>query len=87
MTGILFYQDRLAEAGGTHSFTGGTDANLTGILYFPNQAVKFAGGSESNGSSTMIVADTIEFTGSSEIELDDPTLNGNPLLAQAVLVE
>jgi len=87
MTGILFYEDRLAEAGGTHSFTGGTDANLTGILYFPNQAVKFAGGSESNGSSTMIVADTIEFTGSSEIELDDPTLNGNPLLAQAVLVE
>lgn len=87
MTGILFYQDRLAEAGGTHSFTGGADTHLTGILYFPNQAVKFAGGSEMEGSSTIIVADTIEFSGNSEIELQDPSLNGNPLLAQAVLVE
>jgi len=87
MTGILFYQDRLAEAGGTQSFAGGSESHLTGLLYFPNQAVKFAGGSELEGSSTMIVADTIEFTGNSEIELDDPTLIGNPLLAQAVLVE
>jgi len=87
MIGVLFYQDRAAEAGATHSFTGGSESQLTGILYFPNQAVKFAGGSELNGSSTMIVANTIDFTGNSKIELADPLLNGNPLMAQAVLVE
>lgn len=87
MTGILFYQDRLAEPGGTHSFTGGAEARLTGTLYFPNQAVKFAGGSETSGSATIIVADTLAFTGNSVIDLDDPELNGHPLMAQAVLVE
>lgn len=87
LAGILFYQDRSAPSNVTHRFTGGSDMDLNGILYFPNQDVQFAGGSELEAAGAYIVADTVTFTGDTEIELETVSTLSNPLFTRGVLVE
>lgn len=88
LPGILFYHDRNSPDNVTHSFTGGASMELEGILYFPNQDVKFAGGTSLDSSTSLIIADTVTFTGNTTIGgfEDTPTLI-NPLLITATLVE
>ncbi len=59
---------------------------LSGVLYFPSQTIKFSGGSDLNDSQAMIIADTVEFTGSTVVDFDDVT-TANPLRAQTTLRE
>lgn len=54
---------------------------------FPNQTVHFSGGSELESSEAMIIADKIEFSGNTEVEIESAAGTSNPLLAQATLVE
>jgi hypothetical protein len=61
--------------------------NLDGILYFPNQNIKFAGGSSLDATSSIIIADTVTFTGNTEIGLTGAAVSANPLLVTAKLVE
>lgn len=69
--GLAFFQDRNAPNGTSNTFAGGTTQNITGALYFPNQTVNFAGGTQTGGSScTQIVADQVNFKGNA-------TLNSN----------
>lgn len=86
LPGILFYHDRDSIGNVTHRFTGGSDMELSGVLYFPSQSIRFSGGSDLNDSRAMIIADTVEFSGSSVVDLDDVTTT-NPLLAEATLLE
>lgn len=86
LPGILFYHDRAATGNITHRFTGGSTMDLSGVLYFPSQTVRFSGGSDLSNSSTMIIADTVVFSGNSVVDLDSITTT-NPLLAQATLLE
>ena len=88
LPGVLFYQDRNSPADISHSFTGQSSMNLEGILYFPNQNLKFAGGGAIDPVSTVIVADTIDFTGNTTTDnLDGSAVTGNPFLIVVNLVE
>jgi Flp pilus assembly protein TadG len=87
LDGILFYHDRDAPSGLSHSITGGATMNLDGILYFPNQNVKFAGGSTSDATNSILIADTVTFTGNTEIGLTGSVVAANPLLISAKLAE
>ncbi len=64
--GVLFYQDRNNSAGINYIINGQTDLLLDGILYLPNADVQFAGGASADPTATVIIADTITFTGDSE---------------------
>ena len=86
LPGILFYHDRGSTGNVTHRFTGGSNMELSGVLYFPSQTINFSGGSNLNDSQAMIIADTVAFTGSTVVDLDNVTTT-NPLLAQATLLE
>ena len=68
LPGILFYQDRNAPSNVTHRFTGGSNMDLEGILYFPNQAVKFAGGTSFEKENMVLITDTVDFTGNSVVD-------------------
>ncbi len=86
--GVLFYQDRDSPPNIQHSFTGGANMNLEGILYFPNANLKFAGGTTIDPVTTLIIADTIEFTGNTEVgDFDGSAISANPNLITVKLVE
>jgi Flp pilus assembly protein TadG len=86
--GILFYQDRNSTAKITHSFTGGGTMDLDGTLYFPNQGLKFAGGTNLVRSSTYLVVKTLTFTGNSFVgDFEESAVATNNTLISARLVE
>jgi len=68
LAGLAFFQDRNApqpnNGNAPNSFTGGTNQNIKGAIYFPNQGVTFNRGTSTGGSScTQLVALTITFNG------------------------
>ncbi|WP_287186417.1 pilus assembly protein TadG-related protein [Mesorhizobium sp.] len=72
-SGVLFYGDR-ANLAGSNSFNGTADSLLTGVLYFPTQAVKYLGNFSGQGGCTQVVADTIEWSGATSIKQDCTSL-------------
>ena len=68
---ILFYQDVNTPSDIIAQFNGGASMELNGVLYFPNNPVKFSGNGDPGGA-TSIVARTVEFTGNAN-------LGSNPL--------
>jgi hypothetical protein len=88
LPGVLFYQDRGSLPDITHSFTGQATMDLEGILYFPNQNLQIAGGSEFDPVTTMIIADTVNFTGNTTTgNLDGSVVRDNPAFVTVTLVE
>ena len=86
--GILFHMDKVCSSNISHNFAGGATMTLDGILYFPNQAVKFDGGSDANATSTMIIADTLTITGQSNFaNLKNSTVGSNQYLTTVSVVE
>ncbi len=72
----------------THSFEGGADMQLDGIIYAPNQAIKFAGGSAGTASKAMIVSATVSFTGNTTFGgMSSTTIAKSPFFSFARLVE
>jgi Flp pilus assembly protein TadG len=66
LAGLAIFQDRNApqNANSPNSFTGGTNQNVTGAIYLPNQGVTFNGGTTTGGAvCTQLVALTITFNG------------------------
>jgi len=70
--GLAFFQDRHAAPGVTNDLSGGTTQNIVGALYFPNQKVTFAGGTDTgNGTGCMqIIADEIDFKGNANLAVN-----------------
>lgn len=71
--GILFYQDQNAasdSSSNANQFNGGTDLNLDGVIYIPNQAITFNGGAAANPACLQIVARKVTFSGNSDIGND-----------------
>ena len=88
LPGVLFYQDRESSGDISHSFTGQASMDLEGILYFPNQRLQIAGGSEFDPVTTLIIADQVEFTGSTTTgNLDGSVVRANPAFVTVTLVE
>jgi Putative Flp pilus-assembly TadE/G-like len=72
--GILFFQDPTVSGGAASSFAGGTSATLTGTLYFPTTALSFSNGA--SAAYTIIVADSVSFTGGVTINNNYASLPG-----------
>jgi hypothetical protein len=86
--GILFFHDRNSPNNISHSITGGSTMNLEGILYFPNQNLKFSGGSAVDASASMLIARTVDFVGITNIGgFEGTVVEKNPALVKAVLIE
>lgn len=68
-SGVLLYGDR-TNLGGQNTMNGTADSLLTGALYFPTQQVNYLGNFSGTGGCTQVVADTIQWSGSSTIKQD-----------------
>jgi Flp pilus assembly protein TadG len=68
-SGVLFYGDR-ANLGGSNTLNGTADSLLTGALYFPKQQVNYLGNFSGKGGCTQVVADTIQWSGNSNVNQD-----------------
>jgi Flp pilus assembly protein TadG len=68
-SGILFFGDPAATSGAV-TFNGDNSSHLTGDLYFPKQAVSYTGNYSGLNGCTQIVADTVQWTGSSTINVN-----------------
>ena len=77
LSGILFYEDRNYGSAGTKNTVSGTSAaGFEGAMYFRNSNLTYSGGSSGTAPYTIIVADTITFSGSSNIGKDYSSLSG-----------
>ncbi|WP_245525688.1 pilus assembly protein TadG-related protein [Mesorhizobium sp. M00.F.Ca.ET.216.01.1.1] len=72
-SGVLFYGDR-TNLGGKNTFDGTADSLLTGALYFPKQEVDYLGNFSGKGGCTQVVADMVQWSGSSSINQDCTSL-------------
>ncbi|MHB9363803.1 pilus assembly protein TadG-related protein [Mesorhizobium sp. W067] len=72
-SGVLFYGDRTGTAAQS-TFNGTADSLLTGAIYFPRQQVNYLGNFSGNGGCTQVVADTIQWSGSTTIKQDCTSL-------------
>ena len=68
--GVSIFADRSIPVGTSFSFNGGATQYLGGVIYIPTGDVLFAGGAGSTSSCTKLIADTIQFTGSSNFAID-----------------
>jgi hypothetical protein len=68
--GIVFYGDRKMPVGTAFSLTGGGTQNFGGAIYLPKANLSFSGGNGTSTSCTKIIADTIAFTGTSNLQVD-----------------
>jgi Flp pilus assembly protein TadG len=85
--GMLFFQDRSITNGAASSFNGAAGSTFNGGIYFPTTPVTYAGSSAVNGF-TLIVADTLTFTGNSSVgnNVTSCLANGS-LIKDAALVQ
>jgi len=88
--GVLVYQDRNTTTDLVLKLNGGSTMSLDGIIYAPVNAVEFTGGSASDSSSIMVIADTVKLGGGGATflgDFDTSTIMNNVLMLQATLVE
>lgn len=72
-SGVLFYGDRTGTT--TQStFNGTATSLLTGAIYFPKQQVNYLGNFSGKNGCTQVVADTIQWSGNSNINQDCSSL-------------
>jgi len=80
--GVLFFQDPSAPNSPSlnSTVTGGSEVELGGAVYLPNNDISFSGGStaDSNGC-LMLVAQNISFNGSADIDNQCDAYGGNPI--------
>ena len=76
LAGILFFQDRAISNSSVNSISGGTNTAFEGSLYFPSTPLAYSGGSNGLAAYTVIVADTVTFSGGSKLNVDYSSLGG-----------
>jgi hypothetical protein len=86
--GVLMYGDD-DNSDTSNKFNGTASSQLTGALYFPSQSVEYLGNFSGNNGCLRIVARTIDFTGSMNLNADCSAagLNQMPLPGRVSLVE
>ena len=65
--GMLFFEDPTITSSSKNTISGGSSTTLTGGLYFKNDNLVYSGGSSAAALGVTIVADTVEFSGSSKL--------------------
>jgi Flp pilus assembly protein TadG len=83
--GMLFFQDRADTNGVGSTINGSASSSFSGGIYFPNTALSYSGSSGAN-NFTLLVADTLTFTGNSTVGNNQSCLSG-PLVKDAALVQ
>ena len=86
-SGILFFGAR--NGSGSNVFDGTATSSMTGDIYFPSEAVAYQGNFSGANGCTHVVADTVQWTGSSTLAVSCANQGMSPIPArQAVkLVE
>ena len=74
---VLFYQDASSPPDLIAVFNGSADTALNGVLYFPNNPVRFSGNGDPGGA-TSIVARTVTFTGNANLGSNPATKTFGP---------
>jgi len=85
--GVLFYADQNIDPDLDIILQGGADMELEGVVYAKNNHMRFAGGSDGIDGWVVIVVDTIEFTGNSNISGASTPLDLPLALIQPTLTE
>ncbi|WP_439400368.1 TadE/TadG family type IV pilus assembly protein (plasmid) [Bradyrhizobium sp. PMVTL-01] len=86
--GIVMYGDRKMPAGTAFNLTGGGTQNFGGAIYLPKANLSFSGGNGTSTSCTKIIADTLTFTGTSNLQVNCSALGTATIGSQtAQLVE
>jgi hypothetical protein len=67
-SGILFFGDR--NGTGNNLFNGTANSSLTGDIYFPSESVSYQGNFSGTNGCTQVVADTVTWTGNSNISVN-----------------
>jgi hypothetical protein len=68
--GVLMFQNRDITYNQTNNINGGSNSNFDGALYFPTTDLSFSGNGDTAGY-IMLIADTVNFTGTSAMTLND----------------
>ena len=85
-SGVLFYGDRNGTSAKSN-FNGTATSSLTGAIYFPRQEVDYLGNFSGKNGCTQVVADTIQWSGSSTINQNCSSLGMKDIpAAQSVAV-
>jgi hypothetical protein len=74
---VLIYQDHATPSDRELVFNGGADMGLTGVLYAPNNPIKFAGNGDPGGAMS-IIARMVEFTGNANLGSNSDTITFGP---------
>jgi len=86
--GIVMYGDRNMPVGTAFNLTGGATQIFNGAIYLPKANLSFSGGNGLTTSCTKIIADTMTFTGTSNIQVNCAALGtANIGVQTAQLVE
>jgi Flp pilus assembly protein TadG len=86
--GEVMYGDRNMPAGTNFSLVGGGTQNFGGAIDLPRANLKFSGGNGTTTSCTQIIADTITFTGNSDVQVNCAALGSSAIgVTTAQLVE
>jgi Flp pilus assembly protein TadG len=76
--GMLMMGDRTGSAT-SMSFTGDPSSTMTGTIYFPNDNVVYAGNFSGFNGCTQVVANTIEWTGNTNLAVDCTAYGMGPI--------
>ncbi|MDN5003683.1 TadE/TadG family type IV pilus assembly protein [Bradyrhizobium sp. GCM10027634] len=68
--GIVVYGDRNMPTGTAFNLTGGSTQNFGGAIYLPKANLSFSGGNGTSTSCTKIIADTLTFSGTSNLQVN-----------------
>lgn len=86
--GIVFFGDRNMSAGTSFKLNGGGTQTFGGAVYLPKADLNFSGGTSSSNGCTQIIAETITFSGNSNLAINCGGYGTKPLgSATASLVE
>jgi hypothetical protein len=90
MKGILFFGDRTSpdKNPGNKIGRGNASSSFTGALYFPSQHLDWAGNSLTSGTWSLVIAKTINISGTSDVQqISLPPQGQGPEITKPTLVE
>jgi len=70
LAGLVMFGDRNMPTSNTFKFNGGDGQVLGGAVYIPRGTLEYAGGANVATNCTQVIADTITFTGNSELKVN-----------------
>lgn len=68
--GIVMFGDRNMAVGSPFKLGGGSEQKFSGAVYLPKAALSFSGSANADVPCLQIIADTISFSGTSDLRLD-----------------